>query len=120
MDGITDLSRSNSSVNRHRMLTSSFRVGRHETSIVFVLMLAAGILLLQQAASVYAGIQIRSDRAEAGLIGNVEKVEMIEHLVKETHTYDRAGRLLQRVQEPVEGHGGIDGLLSPPSTIRTA
>jgi hypothetical protein len=108
LDAFTDLSRRlNLSVNRSRMPTPSFGADRYEALIFFILMLATIILLPRQADSVYAGTQIMTDRAEAGLIGKVETVETIENLVKETHFYDSSGRLLERVQEPIKGQGGI-------------
>jgi len=88
------------------LLIPSVGESRHKGLILLLLMVAASLIPLQ-AASVYARSQLRSDRDEAGLIGNVKTVETIEDLVKEAHSYDPSGRLLQRVQEPIAGQGGI-------------
>ncbi|HET6674476.1 MAG TPA: hypothetical protein VFG71_04010 [Nitrospiraceae bacterium] len=66
-----------------------------------------GLLVLRHADPLYAGNQLGSDRTEAGLIGTVKSVETIENLVKETYSYDNSGRLVQRMQEPIEGRGEL-------------
>ena len=58
----------------------------------------------------HAGALPKTDRAEAGLVGDVKTVVTIESLVTETESYDVSGRLLQRVQEPAEGQGGLGRL----------
>jgi hypothetical protein len=75
--------------------------------LILLLRMTATVLIPLQTALASVGIQQPTDRADAGLIGNVSTIETIDDLVKETHSYDKSGRLLQRVQEPVEGQGGI-------------
>ncbi len=102
-----------------RMLSRFFQASRQRrrfccrtkfqdmTRTLLLLFTLMGVLVLRHADPLYADNRIGTDRTEAGLIGKVKSVETIENLVKEMYSYDISGRLVQRVQEPIEGPGKL-------------
>ena len=85
------------------------RLFKTRTAMVLFAMVVAA--QLSESLPLHAGVLPDTDRAEAGLVGDVKTVvtieSLMEGLIKETESYDVSGRLLQRVQEPAEGQSGL-------------
>lgn len=81
--------------------------GLFKASTAIVLFLTVVAAQLSGSLLLHAGVLPKTDRAEAGLVGEVKTVVTMESLIKETESYDVSGRLLQRVQEPAEGQGRL-------------
>lgn len=75
---------------------------------VMVLLMATLIGELEVGA---AGVMPRTDREEAGLLGNVRSVITKEALLVETDHYDVDGRLLRRIEETSERHEMLGALI---------